>query len=176
MDLNMLTALAWAGSVSVPRSLPRSLQSVCRRTEMIHAINESIGKINARLYDVNPQEMMFWPFEAQEEFRSKVLKISREFVTEAMDDSQMTALGLRLWAGCLSTAKMIARRTNDGQNTFEVRKTAFEEVIDKTSQVDKVYEAGVEAAPIWKKKVGQGDDVSFDGVPENSAVRRYWKE
>jgi hypothetical protein len=144
---------------------------------MVQRINTGLGETNQRLYGSEPPEvMMAWPFQAQEEFRSKVLAIVNEFVTEPLSNGQKIGLGLRLWAGCLDAAKTIAAETRSGRNTPEMRKKAFEIQLDPIARVDKIYEAGMETAPIWKEKIGQRSDVSFEGVPENSAVRRYWSQ
>lgn len=173
MDSNMLTALAWAGNLAAPQSLPVSLRSVCKRTEMIDRINNALGGISARLYpNERPKVMLLWPSAAQEEFRSRVLAISQEFITEGINDNEKNAVGLRLWSGCLSAAKTIATGTMDGDNTPDMRRAAFEGEIDRTANMDPIYKAGVEVAPIWKEFLGQ--EVHLEGVPETSAVRRYW--
>jgi len=177
VDINMLTAVAWAGNLSDPRAFPESLQSVCRRAELVQKINTTLAETNHRLYgDKDPQPMIAWPFEAQEAFRSQVLGIANEFITESLGDGQKIGLGLRLWAGCLDAAKTIAGRTRSGGNTAKMRQIAFTVQFDPMARADKIYEAGIETAPIWKEKIGQGGDVSLDGVPENSPVRRYWNK
>ncbi len=74
-------------------------------------------------------------------------------------------------SGCLSAAKTIAESTRSGPNTAEERRRLFETIIDPIAAVDRIYAAGVEAAPAFKRRADQ--PYFFDGVPEGSCVRRY---
>jgi hypothetical protein len=89
---------------------------------------------------------------------------------DVTDDQERLNITLRLWAGCVSAGKTIASATRSGANTAEVRATAFRG-IDARAAGDRVFEAGVEAAPAWKAL--RGDEVSFDGVPADSPVHRF---
>jgi hypothetical protein len=47
-------------------------------------------------------------------------------------------------------------------------------LIDLLSKTDLIYKAGVEASPAYKKLLKE--HYSFNGVPPNSAVRKYPSE
>jgi hypothetical protein len=129
---------------------------------MINDINESLkGRM-----------LLVLPYEEQQKFRSDIFEISKRFISEPLDDIQKISISLRLWSGCLGAAKAISAATQDGKNSPDSRKVAFE-VMDTVSALDQCYKAGVETAPIWKELINQKSDVFFDGVPENSPVRRY---
>jgi hypothetical protein len=78
-----------------------------------------------------------------------------------------------LWSGCLSAAKTIALDTREGPNTPDRRTKDFQ-IFDHRVNQDPIYCAGVESAPLFKKKNQQC--FSFDGVPLTSPVRRYPNE
>jgi hypothetical protein len=86
------------------------------------------------------------------------------------DPLDRAAVALRLWAGCLTAAKAIAAETRSGPNTSAGRAEQFAE-IDQRAAADLLFRAGVEAAPAFKRLRKQA--VELDGVPENSAVRRF---
>lgn len=45
--------------------------------------------------------------------------------------------------------------------------------IDPVSRADPLHKSGVEAAPVWKRLIGQGNDISFEGVPNDSPLRTF---
>ena len=67
--------------------------------------------------------------------------------------------------------KVIADSTMAGPNTFEIRQLSFETKIDLICEVDQIYRAGVEIAPLLKKYRSQS--VDYAGIPETSSVRKY---
>jgi hypothetical protein len=89
------------------------------------------------------------------------------------DDRVVVNTALRLWSGCMETAKVIALETKDGLNTAEARQQAFFQ-IELFSKIDLIYAAGVESAPLFKKL--HKEYYSFDGVPLDSALRKYKNE
>ena len=88
-----------------------------------------------------------------------------------LNDDELLNMLLRLWVGCISASKLIAESTMDGPNTLEIRKFFFETNIDLICEVDKIYRAGVEIAPLFKKYRSQS--VDYAGIPETSSVRKY---
>jgi hypothetical protein len=68
-----------------------------------------------------------------------------------------------------SAAKTIALDTRDGQNTPNMRTEILQDLNRKADQ-DPIYRAGVESAPLFKKKLQQC--FSFNGIPLTSPVRR----
>lgn len=79
-------------------------------------------------------------------------------------------IALRLWAGCIWAAKTVAEGTLSGANTPTMQADAFAQ-IDDYARNDPVFAAGVEAAPAFKRR--RGETYSFDGVPDDSPVRRH---
>jgi hypothetical protein len=58
-------------------------------------------------------------------------------------------------------------------NTLETRKFFFETKTDPICEVDRIYSAGVEMAPLFKKYRSQS--VDYGGISETSSVRKYKK-
>lgn len=76
----------------------------------------------------------------------------------------------RLWSGCLMTSKEMSATTQSGPNTPDSRRKKFEDIINPNSETDIVFRAGQKISPFFKRKIEQGDDVFFDGIPAGSAV------
>jgi hypothetical protein len=70
-------------------------------------------------------------------------------------------------------AGTIALDTRDGRNTPNLRTKIFQDLDHKADQ-DPIYRAGVESAPLFKKKRQQC--FSFNGIPLTSPVRQYPNE
>jgi hypothetical protein len=96
-------------------------------------------------------------------------------------------IALRLWTGCLCAAKECRRTSVSEHNpdgttkrespyTPEMRTESFEKIM-MTSSKDPVYEAGVEAAPVWELIENAAPDkkMYLDGIPNlnNSPVTKY---
>lgn len=79
---------------------------------------------------------------------------------------------LRLWAGCISAGKMLALGTRDGTTSPEQRAASFG-MIDSAAKTCPIYRLGVEAAYAWKQ--GRREEVSFEGVPADSAARKHYR-
>jgi hypothetical protein len=91
-------------------------------------------------------------------------------MSEVSNQLDQVSIALRLWAGCVLAAKVIAFETRSGANTPEGRSQAFG-VIDAIAETDAIFRAGVEAAPAFKRARAQAYDLT--GVPDDSAVRRF---
>lgn len=161
-DQNPDTALQWLNELGPPPKLPLSLQNVKQRARLVDAIdwpliqNCLIGMLNKedkanRLHTVG--------------------EISKIYIIDIDDEKIRISLSLRLWSGCISAAKTIALETMRGPNTPYDREIIFSRKIDPITQQDPIYCAGVEAAPAFKKL--RKEPYLFDGVPLNSAVRKY---
>ncbi len=103
----------------------------------------------------------------------KALRIADSFLTDQISEISKKSVILRLWSGCLDAAKSIATETLDGTTSPESRKEHFFQ-IDIFARWDSVYRAGVQTAPALKKIRKQY--YSFDGVPNDSPVRRFTNE
>ncbi|MCW3992613.1 MAG: hypothetical protein NWE79_07875 [Candidatus Bathyarchaeota archaeon] len=158
----MDTALRWADELGPPPQLPLSLQNVEQRAKLVDAIDGPLIQ-NSLLMRLSNEEKAMRLMD--------VAKISKKYITDVDDEKIRINISLRLWSGCLSAAKMIDRRTMSGPNTPDKRIFAFSRKIDPLARSDPIYCAGVEAAPSFKKL--RKELYFFDGVPQNSAVRKY---
>ena len=100
----------------------------------------------------------------------KIGRVSKIYMPDVKDDGVRQNISLRLWSGCLSAAKTIAPQTMAGANTPEQREQAFRH-LDPVAQADAIFCAGVESAPSFKRLLRE--DFSFEGVPDESPVRKY---
>lgn len=81
-------------------------------------------------------------------------------------------VALRLWAGCIGGAKTIAFKTAAGRNSTASR-TMCNGWLEDGCRQDAVYAAGVETAPVFKRRRGQR--VYFDGIADGATIRKYEK-
>ena len=70
-------------------------------------------------------------------------------------------LTLRLWSGCLDTAKIPFLRTQSGRNSKEIRRLSILTVNSRAAN-DPIYGKGAVIAYLWKPNP---DSVCFDGIP-----------
>jgi hypothetical protein len=159
----MALAYQYAEAIGPAPELPGSMMDVERRADFVDAIDRPFAGEN---FDNSS--------EVERSVRASVASISdvsKKHMPDVADEGIRLNIALRLWAGCISAAKMIASETKSGTNTAEVRTKVFASLLDPTARDDLIYEAGVEAAPSFKRLRGQ--PYSFEGVPKDSAVRRY---
>lgn len=90
----------------------------------------------------------------------------REF--RGSPDPEPLGIALRLWAGCIWAAKVIDRPHISPAD----RRRHFSEHIDPHARADRVFRAGVEAAPALNALRGSLAP-NLDGVPRDSPVRRH---
>jgi hypothetical protein len=164
----MLYAYFWACRLS-EEELPRSLQDVETRAILIDKIDMPLtlenNTANLLLEHMSPDER---------EFRiKKVLGIGNSFLLDQISETSKKNIILRLWSGCLDAAKSIAVQSRDGLTSPEIRKEHFFQ-IDLFASWDLIYRAGVESAPPFKRR--RKESYKFEGVPNDSPVRRYPNE
>jgi len=161
-DPNMDTAIEWANVLGPPPSLPASLGSMERRAKLVDRVDSSLiaGSFLHKLKDEERIQRL-----------NVIVELSRSFLPDVRRIDEIKNVILRLWAGCMSAAKEIAPSTKSGPNTPARRTMIFSQQIDILCQTDPIYEAGVEAAPSFKRL--RGEVYSFEGVPQNSPVKRY---
>src|ERR1700694_4990993 len=160
-DVNMHIGLYLGqGLESAPLALPAPLVDVERRAQFIVEIDKPL------LFD--SAGVAQWA-ELGDGLRN-IGALSSEVMPELIDPLDRVAVALRLWAGCIMAAKAIAFESRSGPNTETARTEAFGE-IDRLAAADPLFNAGVEAAPVFKKARGQG--YCLEGVPSESAVRRH---
>jgi hypothetical protein len=163
-DPNMDTALRWANELGLPPALPSSLELVTQRAKLVCDINtEAFAAALFADYSGNLN------VEDKEKQLRTISRLSKPYMPDVNDEEVRQNISLRLWSGCLAAAKTIALRTMAGPNTPEVREQASRH-LDTVAQADSVFCAGVEAAPSFKRLLRE--DFSFEGVPDESRVRR----
>jgi hypothetical protein len=114
----------------------------------------------------------------------------RSILNNGRGDIERINIALRLWTGCLCAAKecrrtSVAEHNPDGttkseyQYTSEMRAESFKKIMI-TSREDPIYEAGVEAAPVWELIENRTPDkkMYLDGIPNlnDSPVTKYLKD
>jgi hypothetical protein len=81
---------------------------------------------------------------------NRIDDIVRSYNTHVTNEKYRKSIGLRLWSGCLSVAKVIALETRDGPNTPEMRAESFQD-LDSIVDRDSIFCAGVQSVPLFKK-------------------------
>jgi len=164
----MAIAYALAQGLGRPPELPESMADVQARARLVKAINRPFA---GELFLVDDPLLLLQDaaFTTGGSIRA-FIDASAPLVPDVPDPLERLKVVLRLWSGCLMAAKVIADETLDGANTIEDRQDHFP-AIDAAAQGDRIFEAGVEAAPAFKTEMEQ--HYSLDGVPEDSPVRRY---
>lgn len=166
----MITAYLWASTIP-QLSLPSSLNDISRRANLVNEINSYLfTAVDTATAGMLLENIDF--VERSNRLKNMVEK-TREYMAEDIDSNARANILLRLWTGCIEAAKNIALKTQDGVNTPETRNKYFFQ-IDLFAKIDSIYCAGVESAPAFKKLHRQ--HFTFNGVPDNSVVRRYPNE
>lgn len=175
----MLTAYRIAGILfhvsSRPVVLPNSLEEIVSRSRLLNEINIFLLHYMNSIptSDTLRGQILALPEPAINGMLCQIADRSRQVVAEFADDIVRTGIMLCMWAGCQDGAKIISSHTNDGENTPQKRELSCRNHVDILSNADPLYRTGVEAAPVWKRIVGQSDDIYFDGVPDNSPLLTY---
>jgi hypothetical protein len=173
VDINMITAYFWACGIFQPK-LHSALFDVDKRTKFVNEVNEVLLKyINNDINSKGHGQFADFALHIRNKILNDIGEIGKSYITNQEDEKVVINTALRLWSGCVETAKVIALETKDGPNTAEARQTAFFQ-IELFSKIDLVYAAGVESAPLFKKL--HKEYYSFNGVPLDSAVRKYKNE
>ena len=166
MDPNIDTVNSWANNLLIT-TVPTYINP-CKLATLLIEIDENIMKP----IDSNCSGLFLKDLPDHEKCNrlKNILKIGKKYFPN-LSDNELLSMLLRLWVGCISASKLIADSTMDGPNTLETRKFFFETKIDPICEVDKIYRAGVEIAPLFKKYRSQS--VDYTGIPETSCVRKY---
>jgi hypothetical protein len=139
--------------------MPGSLHGFRQRAELVHSIDGPFWQEPLELNTL------------MSTLGRRIGQIARQtasLMPDVPDPIARLNIALRLWAGCLDTAKTIASQTNRGPNSPQTRAAAMPG-IDARAATDAVYQAGVEAAPAFKML--RNEPYSMEGVPAGSAVR-----
>jgi hypothetical protein len=190
-DLTMTILYRWARQCGNISRLPDSLKLDCiNRCHLVQFVNQQLLKI--RTTSIHFPKILMDPDE-RERF-IQILEEDEDTVRSILDngysDSERKNIALRLWTGCLCAAKecrrtSIAEHNPDGttksesQYTPEMRAESFK-MIMITSREDPIYEAGIEAAPVWELIENRTPDkkMYLDGIPNlnDSPVTKYLKD
>ncbi len=158
---NLRASLEWANDLTTSNiKVPKSLEDVNKRAEMVNKLDPNFGDIITAYTSYDSK--------VKDEYFNSMTELTKELIPDIKDDVTRVSTIFRLWAGCLSTAKTIALETKSGDNTPEIRKHLFENLINPLSDLDPIYKAGVEAAKLFKDLREQ--PTSFEGVPKNSPI------
>jgi hypothetical protein len=164
----MAIAYALAQGLGPPPELPASMKNTQERARLVKAVNRPFAG-EAFPFD-NPSVLLQGAAFASGASIRAFIDTSAPLMPDVPDAITRLNIVLRLWAGCLMAAKTIAEGTRSGENTPQSRRDNFA-MIDDAARNDRIFEAGVEAAPAFK---GEMDEPYFlDGVPNDSPVRRY---
>ena len=172
-DANMITAYFWACGIFQP-DLSSSLTDIDKRTRFVNEVNDIL--IRYITNDINSGgygQFSDFALDIKDNILIDIKEKGKSYFSNDENDNIIINTSLRLWSGCMEAAKAIAFETIDGRNTAQSRQTSFFQ-IDFFSKIDLIYTAGVESAPSFKRLHKQY--YSFNGVPPDSAVRRYKNE
>ena len=164
-DYNMITALQWGRELSKLPMLPTDWD-VNRCALLVLKIEQS------------------WPRGYHSEFSTKDLEekfnalYDSSKVTDPVSIQETVGFSLRLWAGCISGAKVIAEGTRSGSNSKVSRRVGGDR-IETLCRTDLIYRAGVLCSP-WFKHL-RGEPFHLDGLDKEEhtlyfAVKRFFDE
>lgn len=164
----MAIAYALAQGLGPSPELPESMTDVQARAWLAKAVNRPFA---GEVFPLGDPALLLQgaAFETGASINAFIDK-SASLLPDEPDPIERLNVVLRLWSGCLMAAKEIADETLDGPNTIEGRQERFP-AIDAAARGDRIFEAGVEAAPAFKDLEEQ--HYSLGGVPDDSPVRRY---
>lgn len=172
-DFNMMAGRLIAVSLfsvsSRPKGLPSSIQNIETRARLVDDIDKAMFKhFSSSAYGGQINALPQTSFDA---LVKDMTNVAEKHIVDIDNPNARNGVGLSVWSGCMSAAKTIALETRDGENTPETRSLVFTNIINPLCEIDELYKAGVEAAPIFKRL--REDEISFDGVPPESPVRKY---
>jgi hypothetical protein len=173
-----------ANHFGAPSVLPKSLQddelrkANEKRALVLKAIEnpldahvKSVRNTVPDAYDLPPQVRIL----AERLLEDKALdQLTGNLLPDVPDLCERINIALRLNAGYLDAAKMIAERTRAEINSATTRQRDIGLVEDRAAN-DPIYAAAVEAAPHYKHRVKE-QPIFRDGIPEGSIVLRDWED
>jgi hypothetical protein len=187
-DPNMTTLLQWASEYQITISLPTELENDSQKQiEIVDIVESCVGKEFEKdkakfklQYGREPTSLEasknIVPFALYDPVRKQgflgCIKQCIQNKLPGIEEKYQLNFALKLWSGCLATAKTIALGTQTGKNTAQFRSEMIPR-IDTVSTKDMIYRKGEEIACIWKP---DPKDISFDGIPTNSNARKYESE
>ena len=190
-DLTMAILYQWAKEYNNIPQLPESLRRDClKRSQIVQFVNQQLLRTRTAnlhfpkiLLDPNEKVRFIQTLEEDENTIQSVLD-------GVLSDNERGNIALRLWTGCLCAAKecrrtCIAEHKPDGTTRREspytphARAESFRKIMI-TSNEDPIYEAGVQAAPVWELIENAAPDkkMYLDGISNifDSPVSKYLKD
>jgi hypothetical protein len=191
-DLTMNILYQWAKELGGNESqMPETLIIDCmNRCHLVQFVNEQLFK--TRTTNIHFPKILLHSDERQgfvmilEEDIGTIQRI----LTKLQNKKERGNIALRLWTGCICAAKecrrtSVAEHNPDGTTKREIlytperRNESFKKIMITCSD-DPIYEAGVEAAPVWELVLNAGNNkkMYLDGVSNlnSSPVTRYLKD
>jgi hypothetical protein len=161
-----------------------------KRCYIVQFVNQQL--LNIRTANIHFPKILLDPNEKDRFIR--ILEEDKDTIqsilNDVWNDTERGNIALRLWTGCLCAAKecrctSVSEHNPDGTikrespYTPEMRNESFEKIMI-TSSKDPIYEAGVEAAPVWELIENAASDkkMYLDGIPNlnGSPVTKYLKD
>jgi hypothetical protein len=190
-DLTMTILYQWARECGDTPKLPDSLKLDCmNRCHLVQFINQQL--LEVRTTNIHFPKILMVP--DQRERFIQILENDEDTVRSILNngrgDIERINIALRLWTGCLCASKecrrtSVAEHNPDGttkseyQYTPEMRAESFKKIMI-TCHEDPIYEAGVEAAPVWEliENAEADKKMYLDGIPNlnDSPVTKYLKD
>jgi hypothetical protein len=176
-DFNMMTGRVMAVSLfnvsHRPKQLPTSIQDVRTRARLVDDIDKTMGQHfgSFRLIPYVEGQICVLSQSLFDAMLEDVTTQAKKQINDVDNDNMRNGVALILWSGCIAAAKVIALGTRSGANTPQSRKDVLTNLINPLCDIDELYKAGVETAPVFKSL--RKEDVNFDGVPAGSPVLMY---
>jgi hypothetical protein len=101
-----------------------------------------------------------------------IAEITARLLPDMRDPVMRVSVSLRLFAGYLDAAKIIADVVRGRKNDAETRKDEMPSV-DARAKNDPIYAVGFQAAPFYKRAVLE-QDIFKHGIPAGSIVLQDW--
>ena len=163
IDPNVNMAIKWADGIGPPPKLPSSLNDISTRLKLLLELDNPYF-VNSLMKDFNQRLGIIEKNNSLEE----IAQISKKYLYDISEDRLRSNISLRLWAGCLTVAKIISYLTLNGPNTPEYRNNSYKKII-YLSQRDPIFKAGAETAVEFKKS--RNEKYSFEGIPKDVFFR-----
>ena len=148
-DTNMNIAYSWACDLSNLSYLKMTLD-INQRIHLILDIEREVDRYSK--YDLSGSGL-FENFSGtvKEIFLNRIDDIVRRYIPDERMRNIKKALDYDCGLAACLAAKTIALDTRDGRNTPNLRTKIFQD-LDRIADQDPIYRAGVESAPLLKKK------------------------
>lgn len=194
-DLTMVVFESWANESGGIRLLPESLKrSFLKRAKIVHIVNEKLGKIREeekRKYRV--KEGMFPIILLDSNIKNDFIQTLQyespiqNNLHDILNAVERGNIALMLFVGCLDAAKIfrdryVSSELNDNGTRKEIpyttnmRKETLMKIGNKAT-IDCIYNAGVEAALVWKLKILKDvKEIWLEDLPYDSSIRNCLKD